>query len=202
MVVSIGRSQGSDVDRDEFQVEQQLPSCAIRSLPVSARIASNLKRRLRASMVLTLGMEERQEVKMAKPIPHPKLSQRSERFGSGASAIVVSGFIAPSSDETVRVCPALSGGEYLEIPEGAVLDFEQDMESGVTKLFIDPSAVVTVGFSQKRPVISLAMQQRLPPFPTGQKTCVQAYIDSCKSDPTVSNKAYCDSPEALAAGIS
>jgi len=130
---------------------------------------------------------------------HPRLAMLSERFGGKAAAFVLSGFVAPSPDETVRLYPHPNSDTYIEIAQEAVLHFEQDQESYLTALFVDPAAIVSMGTIRKAPLMAMALRTDDRPDGGGggggSKTCVEKRIEKCKSDPDVHNKEFCDSDE-------
>jgi hypothetical protein len=131
--------------------------------------------------------------------PHPRLSMLHERFGGQASAITLSGFVGPSSTGIVRLFPTPSVSDCIEVPETAILHFEQDDISGLTELFVDPSVIVTVVSTRKVPLVALALRQQDDRPDGGDngggsvKSCLEKRIEKCKSDPTVHDKTFCDS---------
>jgi len=120
-----------------------------------------------------------------------------EQYGSSASAITLRGFVGPSAEGSVRLFPTPNGGDCVEIPESAILHFEQTDVSGSTELFIEPPVIVTVVSTRKVPLVALALrQQDGGPGDAGpEKTCLEKRIENCKSDPDVKDKAFCDSEE-------
>lgn len=134
---------------------------------------------------------------MKKLKPHPRLKKLDERFGSNASAIALSGFVGPSPEGVVRLFSTPSGGECVDVPQAAILDFEQADESSPTELFVDPSAIVTIVSTAKVPIVALALRVKDGGPGDGGvgKSCLDKRIESCKKDPTVKNKDFCDSKE-------
>ena len=127
--------------------------------------------------------------------PHPRLVTLHERFGDRTSAITLRGFVGPSAEGVVRLYPTPNVGEYMEIPETAIVHFEQSDVSDTTQLFVEPSAIVTLVSVRAVPLIASALRPVGTQQPGGT-TCLEKRIDSCKRDPTIQNKAYCDSDEA------
>ncbi len=117
----------------------------------------------------------------------------NERFGGRANALTLSGFVGPSAEGVVRIFPTPNGGEYIDIPESAIVHYEQPDVSGPTELFMEPNVIVTVVSVRKVPILALALQQDGGPDGGGEKTCVEKRIEKCKSDPTVADKSFCDS---------
>jgi hypothetical protein len=134
------------------------------------------------------------ERSMTMPKPHARLEMLQERFGSGASAISLGGFIGPSAKGLVRLFPTPTSSDYIELPEAALLHFEQDDVTGSVELFVDPLVIITVVSVRKVPLMGVALRQQNggPDAGTG-KTCLEKKIEACKSDPLVHNKAFCDS---------
>lgn len=112
-----------------------------------------------------------------------------------SNALTLSGFVGPSAEGLVRLFSTPNGQECLEIPETAILHYDQDDASGPTKLSIDPSVTVTVITTRKVPLMALARRLKADGGGTGT-SCIDKRIERCKSDPDVHNKAYCDSEEA------
>jgi len=133
---------------------------------------------------------------MARPTPSQALSQLSARPTKNRPAVALGGFVAPSPAGTVRLCPSQSLGDCIDIPEESVLRFEQDADSGVTHLFVDFTAVVSVVATRSYPISALvAPRLDNDPDAGAGKTCTEKRQEKCRSDPTVSNKDFCDSPE-------
>jgi hypothetical protein len=121
--------------------------------------------------------------------------------------VTLSGYIAPGTPGSIRLSPSPSSlSQYIDIPQPAILHAEQNEESGVATLFVDPTAVLE--FHSRRCAswnairaeslsTMVATLQTQQPDGGGQKpkSCVEKRIEKCKSDPTVSDKSFCDSED-------
>ena len=135
---------------------------------------------------------------MAGLTPHPRLALLHERFPSEASAIKLSGYVAPSESGSIKLSPSPSSlQEYVEIAQDDVLYSEQHSELGVAELFIDPAAVVSVVSVRRFPLAAAPRRpDEAPGDATRPKSCVNQRIDQCKRDPMVGDARFCDSDEA------
>lgn len=131
---------------------------------------------------------------MEKLTVHPRLAMRQERFGSNGSAFSLTGYIGPAPAGLVRLFSTPNTGEYIELPESAVVHAEQDSATLQVELLVNPMTILTAVSVAKMPLAALARQQQGGGPDAGTpKTCLEKRVEKCKNDPTVSNKAFCDS---------
>jgi hypothetical protein len=92
---------------------------------------------------------------MPRPTVHPTLARLKESVGNSASTVQLKGFVGPSPEGIVCLFSDLSlDSTCIDIPEKAVLHFEEDSESGQTTLFVDPSATLEIVAVETLPALA------------------------------------------------
>jgi hypothetical protein len=143
---------------------------------------------------------ENQGARRKKPEPHPRLQflhDLRDHLGSQTSAVAIAGFIGPSEDGVVHLFPTPGSGEYIEIPETAILYYKQPDVSGPIELFLNSSVIVKGVSTPKAPIAPVGSVEK-PKDDEGDwggKECVEERIRRCKRDPDVEDKSVCDTPE-------
>ena len=125
---------------------------------------------------------------------HPRIKNLQEKFKNENSVVILNGYIGKSDKGYTRLYIDSNANEYFNIPDKAVVHFEQNNENHSTELFVDPSTILTIVSERKIPALALMMA---PGFGSGGavSSCVQKRIDNCKTDPLQANKTFCTSKE-------
>lgn len=81
---------------------------------------------------------------MPQPKVHPTLQKLYEAVGERGSAVTLEGYVGPAPSGRVRLYGSLQLGSCVEIPDQAILHYEENESSGRTTLYVDSSADLTV----------------------------------------------------------
>jgi hypothetical protein len=76
--------------------------------------------------------------------PNPLITELLRAAPDGEEIVRFSGYVGPSTPETVRLYENLSLSRYLEIPRSAILHSEEgDSKTSPVKIFVRSSAIIT-----------------------------------------------------------
>ncbi len=135
--------------------------------------------------------------KKSTPSIHPVLDALEKQRSEHKPTFVLRGFVAPAPRGSVGLSPDLSLAARIEVHGDDIVRCDEDPDSGMTTLFIAPSAIVTAVAVRQLPIATAARDNK-PGGGSGSTVsdCVEKKIKECKSDPMRADKTFCDTKDA------
>jgi hypothetical protein len=115
-------------------------------------------------------------------MPNPMVEQMLRVVPDGESIVELTGYVGPSTPDTVRLYPDLTMSRYFDIPRNAIVNLMHAGESknGAVKLYVRGVAPVVMGSRTTANVAALSFRASALPNarPAGRNNCL-LYAAEC-----------------------